>query len=169
MPSQRWPTAAVILILQLLAGTSVHAQDDAYYRNLDMIPIGVAIAETLPLPGDAVILRKLEGPAHDVIFMQTGSATAGGIASALVALSDVHFEGGVCPSARDEVSITYDERRPHRWSEADSVRTEAILERLRLMQPTELDGFGEVRVRQVWVRWVHGPKDPPAGSRVTVC
>jgi hypothetical protein len=140
------------------------------YRQ-GLIPIGIAVIDEMPYPeASAVLIRRTEQAPHDIILLATASASGELLQQAIFTMYAAHRLDSACPTQPGVIRVsTQSGTQPPLWSSRDAARLRGVLPSL-MRRPTQvLDGYGDVRMTELWVRrfW-NDPGDivptvPPTG------
>lgn len=158
----------LILSAALTAAVScspVHAQDApvgqgptiAELRKRDemarRVPVTVALVDVLPAPDSvpAMILRRVQGSPHDVILLRRGVASGAHLSAAVMHLMIVRERSGDTSSMNTTYRLPTARRGPRAWEHTEQVRTQAVVARLRRVEPREVAGVGIVPAAEIYL------------------
>jgi hypothetical protein len=154
-PSVSRSNVATIVVACLLFASPAQSQtdDDEQRFRRGMLPIGVALADRLPMTGaEAIIVRSTVGPVHDVIILPAQGGTPLLLEEALTTLYFLHAGPGACPTENAIIRVQRTSRRPPLFFERDAATTERIFGRLRTAPRQMIDQVGLVRYKKIWIR-----------------
>jgi hypothetical protein len=115
------------------------------------VAVTIVLVDSLPVANArAVIVRRLNVRPHDVIVLQSSSATGGELAGAIADLLAIREKLGDT-AAVDGVFRVSSLGGPTAWEKTEQRTLDAIVARLRVASPQPIDGFGVVPAAEVYL------------------
>ena len=117
------------------------------------VPVTVALVDVLPAPDSvpAVILRRAQDSPRDVILLRRHAASGAHLAAAVLHLMIVRERSGDTSAVNTTYRLPTARRGPRAWENTEQLRTQAVVARLRRVEPREVAGVGIVPATEIYL------------------
>lgn len=155
--------AAIVGVVGLVAVPPAESQsaENGSAAERQRVRVTVALVDELPDTSvGAVIVRRANAPARDIILMTRNSASARQLSAALAALLVTWEAQGRTPTQDGMVRVSA-RRGPAAWFNSEERRAEAVVRRLRQVSPRQVEMLGRVQAVEMRVKPVRLTRRAP--------